>query len=204
VTTHPTAILEAGVEVGEHSSIWDNVHIRRDTRIGEHCSVGGKTHIAYEVVIGDYVKINSSVYICTGVEIEDMCMISAGVVFTNDRFPRAMNRELTDLETSEPTGDTLRTLVRRGTTIGANATIGPGITLGAFSMIGMGAVVSRDVPDQALVVGNPARIQGWVCVCGPRLVEADTPPPEGGALACARCQRSYHWTASGLLGDSPA
>ena len=89
-------MIEDRVEIGPHSSIWDNVHIRHDTRLGHHCSVGEKTHIAYDVAIGNYVKINAFVYICTGVEIEDMCMISANTVFTNDRFPRAMNRELTD------------------------------------------------------------------------------------------------------------
>ena len=130
-------MIEDRVEIGPHSSIWDNVHIRHDTRLGHHCSVGEKTHIAYDVAIGNYVKINAFVYICTGVEIEDMCMISANTVFTNDRFPRAMNRELTDLETSDPTEETLQTRVRQGCTIGASATIGPGVTLGRFSMVGM-------------------------------------------------------------------
>ncbi len=124
MTIHPTALIEEGVRIGDHSSVWDSVHIRRNSRLGAHVSVGEKTYIAYDVSIGDYVKINANVYICAGVAIEDMCMISAGAAFTNDRFPRAMNRELTELETSEPTEETLTTLVRRGVTIGANATIG--------------------------------------------------------------------------------
>ena len=114
------------MEIDDYSSIWDHVHIRHNTILGHHTSVGEKTHISYEVRIGNYVKINAFVYICTGVVIEDMCMISAGTVFTNDRFPRAMNRELTELETSDPTEETLLTTVRRGCTIGAHATIGPG------------------------------------------------------------------------------
>ena len=198
VSVHPTAILEEGVEIGDHSSIWDNVHIRRNARLGRHVSVGEKTYIAYDVRIGDYVKINAMVYICAGVTIEDMCMISAAVTFTNDRFPRAMNRELTALETSAPTDETLATTVKRGTTIGANATIGPGITLGEFSMIGMGAVVTRDVPPQALAIGSPARVVGHVCVCGPRLVALSNAPPSGSEVACHRCGRSYIWDGTRL------
>ena len=193
VRIHPTAIIEPGVEIGDHSSVWDNVHIRKNTRLGHHTSVGEKTHIAYEVVIGSYVKINAFVYICTSVTIEDMCMISAGTVFTNDRFPRAMNRELTDLETSDPTEETLRCVVKKGTTIGANATIGPGVTLGEFSMVGMGSVVTRDIPVQGLAVGNPAVVVGYVCVCGPRLVRVSHPPAPGTEVVCERCDRSYEW-----------
>lgn len=185
--------------LGPGCSVWDNVHIRRDTRLGRNVSVGEKTHIAYDVVIGDNVKINAYVYICTGVTIEEMCMISAGTVFTNDRFPRAMNRELTALETSDPTEETLRTRVRRGTTIGAHATIGPGITLGEFSMIGMGAVVTRDAPPQALLVGNPARVVGYVCICGPRLVDLGAAPLAGASVACERCGRKYVWDGARLV-----
>jgi acetyltransferase-like isoleucine patch superfamily enzyme len=179
--------------------VWDNVHIRRDTRIGHHTSIGEKTHIAYDVSIGNFVKINAFVYICTGVTIEDMCMISAGTVFTNDRFPRAMNKELTDLETSDPTEETLECIVRRGSTIGAHATIGPGIALGEFSMVGMGSVVTKSVPNQALVVGNPAAVIGYVCVCGPRLFAVKGSPAGGSSHSCHRCGRIYEWTGTELV-----
>jgi UDP-2-acetamido-3-amino-2,3-dideoxy-glucuronate N-acetyltransferase len=192
-------MLEEGVEIGDYSSIWDNVHIRKNTRLGHHVTVGEKSHIAYDVRIGNYVKLNAFVYICTGVTIEDGCMISAGTVFTNDRFPRAMNRELTDLETSDVTGETLSTLVRRGTTIGANATIGPGVTLGEFSMIGMGAVVTKDVPDFGLAVGNPAKLAGFVCACGPRLLSLSAAPRVGASLRCERCGRDYFWNGREIL-----
>lgn len=193
VRIHPTALIEDGVTIGDHSSVWDNVHIRKNARIGHHVSIGEKSYIAYDVKIGNFVKLNAFVYICAQVEIEDMCMISAGTVFTNDLFPRAMNKELTDLETSDPTEETLWTVVKQGSTIGANATIGPGITLGAFCMVGMGAVVTKNIPSQALVVGNPARIIGYVCVCGPRLINTkqETPVPED--IACHRCGRLYTW-----------
>ena len=128
--------------------------------------MGEKSYVAYDVVIGNFVKINASVYICAQVTIEDFCMISAHTVFTNDRFPRAGNRALTGLETSDVTDETLATRVARGTTIGANATIGPGVTLGEFSMVGMGSVVTRSIAPHALVIGNPARQAGWVCICG--------------------------------------
>jgi acetyltransferase-like isoleucine patch superfamily enzyme len=163
---HPTALVEEGVFVGERTSIWDGVHIRRGARLGHDCIVGEKTYIAYDIEIGNYVKINASAYICAGVSIDDFCMIAAHVVFTNDRYPRAGTPDLTGLEISEPTERTLETRVARGVTVGANATIGPGVSLGEFSMVGMGAVVTRDVEPHQLVVGNPARHVGWVCVCG--------------------------------------
>ena len=133
---HPTAIVEDGVRVGDHSSVWDNVHIRRNTTIGSHCVVGEKTHISYDVQIGSLVKINAFVYICTAVTIEDGVMISAGCIFTNDRFPRAANSDLTGLRDSGPDEHTRPTLVRAGATIGAGCIIGCDLTIGRFAMIG--------------------------------------------------------------------
>jgi acetyltransferase-like isoleucine patch superfamily enzyme len=194
---HPTALVEDGVKLGEGTKVWDNVHLRKGATIGRHCIIGEKTYVAYDVVIGHFVKINAQVYICAAVTVEDFCMISAHTVFTNDRFPRAGNRELTGLETSDPTGETEATRVRRGTTIGANATIGPGVTLGEFSMIGMGSVVTRAVQPYALVLGNPARQVGWVCRCGHPIARfGDEGAGAGNAsngehLACKVCGKSY-------------
>jgi UDP-2-acetamido-3-amino-2,3-dideoxy-glucuronate N-acetyltransferase len=179
------------VRIGGGTAVWDGVHIRRGAVIGERCIVGEKTYIAYDVVIGDLVKLNAFVYVCAGVTIEDMVMISAGAVFTNDRFPRAADPALRMPLTSEPTAETLSTVVKQGTTIGANATIGPGIELGAFSMVGMGAVVTRSVLPLQLVVGCPARPAGWVCMCG-----APLRPRRGRRVVCVTCSRSYA-TASG-------
>ena len=190
---HPSAIIEDDVKIGEGSSIWDNCHVRHGASIGSETIIGEKTYVAYDVSIGNRVKINAFVYVCAGVKIEDMCMISAGTIFTNDRFPRAMNRELTALETSDPTEETLETIVKKGTAIGAGAIIGPGIELGEFSMVGMGAVVTKNVPAQALVVGNPAKIAGYVCICGPRLFKTTGEPDEGAELTCKRCRRKYSW-----------
>jgi acetyltransferase-like isoleucine patch superfamily enzyme len=170
VRIHPTAIIEEGVEIGTGTSVWDNVHIRFGTRIGEECIIGEKTYVAYEVVIGNRVKINAFVYICNAVTIEDGVMISAGTVFTNDRFPRATTADLSQLRSSAPDEATLPTWVRAGATIGAQCTIGNDLEIGRFAMVGMGSVVTRTVPDFHLVVGNPARSVGCVCRCGEPLM----------------------------------
>ena len=200
---HPTALVEEGVSLGTNTRVWDGVHIRRNARIGHDCIVGEKTYIAYGVTVGNYVKINAVVYICAEVEIEDFVMISAHTVFTNDRFPRSGNRELTGLETSDVTEETLKTRVRRGVSIGANATIGPGLTLGEFSMVGMGSVVTKDVPPHALVLGNPARIAGWLCACGHPLVRGRGGAPVPPEARCERCRRDYVREGEGIRPVKP-
>jgi acetyltransferase-like isoleucine patch superfamily enzyme len=196
---HPTAIVEDNVVFGENTSVWDNVHIRSDTTIGDNCIIGEKTYIAYGVQIGNGVKINSFVYICAGVTVEDQVMISAGTVFTNDVLPRAFDVDGKTIKTSDPTEETLETSVCRGATIGANCTIGPGIQVGEYAMIGMGSVVTGDVAPHHLVYGNPARPHGLVCVCGSILIKFDPgPPKEGQELSCTRCDRNYNYTAKGL------
>src|SRR5436190_11572625 len=188
VRIHPTAIIEEGVMLGSGTSVWDNVHIRRGTHLGEQCLVGGKTTIAYDVQIGNRVKINSAAYICNAVTIEDGVMISAGVIFTNDRFPRAATNDLSELRPSTPDEHTLPTLVREGATIGAGAIIGCDLQIGRFAMVGMGAVVTRSVPDFHLVIGNPARSIGCVCRCGePLLKWDDAASEEPLAVRCASC-----------------
>jgi acetyltransferase-like isoleucine patch superfamily enzyme len=196
---HPTAILEEGVGIGDGTVIWDNVHVRRGARIGSECIIGEKSYIAYDVVIGSRVKINAFVYICAKVTIEDGVMISAGAVFTNDRFPRATTPDLTALRPSEPDETTLPTLVRCGATIGANATIGCGLEIGRFAMVGMGAVVTRSVPDFHLVAGNPARSVGAVCRCGQLLLRfEDRPADAAGEATCPACGRRYALTGSAV------
>jgi acetyltransferase-like isoleucine patch superfamily enzyme len=188
---HPTAILENGVVVGDDSSIWDNVHIRRDTVIGRRCIVGEKTHISYDVQIGDLVKINAFVYICTAVTIEDGVMISAGCIFTNDRFPRAANSELTAQRDSSPDEHTRPTLVRAGATLGAGCIIGCDLTIGRFAMVGMGSVVTRSVPDFHLVLGNPARLAGYVCRCGQPFARVSGQEPQDSDYGCGVCGLRY-------------
>lgn len=186
---HETAIVEDGVILGEETAVWDNVHIRGPATVGDHCIIGEKTYIAYGVEIGDRVKINAQAYICTGVTVEDGVMVSAGVIFTNDRLPRATDPDLGELRDSGPDESTESTLVREGATLGAGAIIGPGLTIGRFAMVGMGSVVTKPVPDFGLVVGNPARMVGYVCRCGAKLDET---------LACDKCGRGYRRTAEGV------
>jgi len=200
---HPTAIVEAGVTLGRDTAVWDNVHIRRDTTIGDECVIGEKTHIAYGVRIGHRCKLNSYVYVCTAVTLEDGVMVSAGTVFTNDRFPRATTPDLTHLRSSDPDEHTLPTLVREGATLGANCTVGNDLTIGRWAMVGMGSVVTRNVPDFALVVGNPARVVGAVCKCGQLLFRHEPGyPPADERFACSACDRRYDH-AAGITTEVP-
>jgi UDP-2-acetamido-3-amino-2,3-dideoxy-glucuronate N-acetyltransferase len=202
---HPTAIVEDGVEIGAGTSIWDNVHIRYATRIGEQCIVGEKTYIAYGVRIGHRVKINAFVYVCTAVTIEDGVMISAGTVFTNDRFPRATTPDLRQLRASEPDEHTRPTLVREGATIGARSVIGSDLVIGRFAMIGMGSVVTRSVPDFHLALGHPAASVGCVCRCGQLLLRFARPGAAPAAeVGCVACGRRYGIQESVVTELAPA
>jgi acetyltransferase-like isoleucine patch superfamily enzyme len=189
---HPTAIVESGVQIGNGTAVWDNVHIRHDTTIGDECIIGGKSTIAYGVSIGDRCKINSNVYICTAVTIEDGVMIAAGVIFTNDRFPRAATPDLKKLRSSDPDESTERTIVRCGATIGAGAIIGSNLTIGRWAMIGMGTIVTKSVPDFHLFIGSPGRSVGAVCRCGQLLIMFEKEHPTHAELVCQACGRSYH------------
>jgi UDP-2-acetamido-3-amino-2,3-dideoxy-glucuronate N-acetyltransferase len=194
IRVHPTAIIEEGVEIGNGTAIWDGVHIRHAARIGEECIVGEKSYIAYGVKIGHRVKINAFVYICNAVTIEDGVMISAGTIFTNDRFPRATTSDLKHLRPSEPDEHTLPTLVREGATIGAGSTIGNDLVIGRFAMVGMGALVTKSVPDFHLVVGHPAASVGCVCRCGQLLLRFDanaSASPRPAEVACTACGLQY-------------
>ena len=195
-------MVEDNVSIGDGSSVWDSVHIRFDTKIGEECIIGEKTYVAYGVVIGNRVKINSMVYICNAVTIEDGVMVSAGTIFTNDRFPRATTPDLTELRGSDPDEHTLPTLVRQGATIGAGCTIGNDLEIGRFAMVGMGSVVTRTVPDFHLVLGNPARSVGCVCRCGPLLIRFDDDQAENTSpqeLTCEECGLKYTLTGTNVV-----
>jgi acetyltransferase-like isoleucine patch superfamily enzyme len=186
---HATALVE------------DDVHIRRGARIGRSCIVGEKTYIAGDVRIGNLCKLNACVYVCAGVDLEDGVMVAAHTVFTNDPTPRATDPDLRELLPSEPGAAMPRTFVRRGASIGANCTIGPGLDLGAFCLIGMGSTVTHQVPPHALVLGNPARLVGAVCRCGHKVATAVRGTVPDGDHRC-RCGRTVHWT--GAAGGSDA
>ena len=190
---HPTALIEAEVEIGSGTAIWDHVHVRRGARIGEQCIVGEKTYIASGVRIGSRVKINAMVYICAAVTIEDGVMVSAGTIFTNDRFPRATTPDLLHLRPSEPDLHTLPTLVREGATLGAGCTIGNDLVIGRFAMIGMGSLVTRSIPDFHLALGSPAVPVGCVCRCGRLLFRFARKPgyDRFREATCQSCGRRY-------------
>jgi acetyltransferase-like isoleucine patch superfamily enzyme len=189
---HPTAIVEKGVTLGAGTSVWDGVHIRHGATIGDECIVGEKTYVAYDVQIGHRVKLNAMVYICYGVTIEDGVMISAGTIFTNDVFPRATTPDLASLRSSDPDEETQRTVVAAGATIGAGCTIGSNLRIGRWAMVGMGSVVTRDVPDHHLVVGNPARSIGAVCRCGHAIAKWPVGQPADRLdAACSKCGERY-------------
>jgi len=204
VQLHPTAIVEDGVDIGPGTSIWSHVHIRGPARIGAGCIIGEKTYIAYDVRIGDRVKINAFVYICAAVTIEDGVMVSAGTIFTNDRFPRATEPDLLRSRASGPDERTRPTLVREGATIGAGSVIGCDLVIGRWSMVGMGSVVTRSVPDFHLVVGRPARSVACVCRCGePFLRFDDGLRLNAATTTCASCGLRYAVRDGAVIELSP-
>lgn len=188
---HPTALIEKDVTIGDGTSVWDNVHIRFGTSIGQQCIIGEKTYVAYEVKIGHRVKINAFVYICNAVTIEDGVMISAGTIFTNDRFPRATTPDLKELRSSAPDEHTLPTLVREGATIGAGCVIGNDLTIGRWAMVGMGTLVTKSIPDFHLAIGHPARSIGVVCKCGPMILKFSEEKISQD-VTCPHCGLKYH------------
>ncbi len=205
VRIHPTALVEKGVTIGPGTSVWDSVHVRGPgTTIGRDCIVGEKSYVAYGVAIGDRVKINAMVYICTAVTIETGVMISASTTFTNDRFPRATTPDLKSLRSSDPDEKTLPTLVKAGATIGAACTIGPGLTIGRWAMVGMGSLVTRDVPDHGLVMGQPARLVGFVCACGePFLKFPVGQPPASAHAKCHECGAEHSVENGRVVSSAP-
>jgi acetyltransferase-like isoleucine patch superfamily enzyme len=196
---HPTALIEDGVSIGAGTAVWDTVHMRTGARVGRDCIIGEKTYIAPDVVIGERCKLNAFVYVCTGVTMENGVMVGAHVTFTNDRFPRATTPELDALRPSDLKDATLPTLLREGATIGAGATVGNDLVIGRFAMVGMGSVVTRSIPDFALVAGNPARSLGYVCRCGKPVHRGGRGTAVPASCTCAACGRRYERDETGAL-----
>lgn len=164
---HPSAEVEDGAQIGENTKIWHLCHIRRNAHIGENCVIGRGVFVDAGVQIGNAVKIQNYVSVFHGVTIEDGVFVGPHVCFTNDLFPRAVNPDMS-LKAADDWVLT-ETLIKAGAAIGANSTIVCGITVGRWAMIGSGSVVTKDVPDYALVVGNPGRIIGYVTASGQRV-----------------------------------
>lgn len=178
---HPSADVAADAVIGAGTSIWNNAQIRSGAAIGEACIVAKGVYVDAGVTIGNRVKIQNNASIFHGVTLEDGVFVGPHVCFTNDMRPRAINADGTLKSASDWV--VAPTLVRLGAAIGANATIRCGVTIGRWAMVAAGSVVTRDVPDHGLVVGNPARLRGYVCACGESLRAAGLP----GAFVCPAC-----------------
>ncbi|HEC89507.1 MAG TPA: N-acetyltransferase [Thermoplasmatales archaeon] len=174
---HRSAYVE-DAEIGEGTNIWHFVHIRKGARIGKKCNIGKGVYIDTNVKIGDECKIQNFATIYKGVEIENHVFIGPHVCFTNDLYPRAFIWNDERLE---------KTFVRKGASIGANSTIIAGVTIGEYAMVGAGSVVTRDVPDYGLALGNPARLKGFVCKCGFKLKEIIKEDKKVVVFKCSKC-----------------
>lgn len=178
---HESSYVDDDVEIGEGTRIWHFCHVQKGAKIGCNCSLGQNVNISNNVKIGNGVKIQNNVSVYEGVEIEDDVFCGPSCVFTNDLTPRA--------KYPKGHGNYKKTIIRRGASIGANATIICGHAVGKCALIGAGAVVAADVPDYALMLGVPAKWAGWVCECGELLKEG---------LICKKCGRKYEQTGRGL------
>jgi UDP-2-acetamido-3-amino-2,3-dideoxy-glucuronate N-acetyltransferase len=176
IQAHETAVIDAGCEVGEGTKIWHFSHVIKGSKIGRHCNVGQNVVIGPDVTIGDKVKIQNNVSVFQGVTLEDGVFCGPSMVFTNVYNPRSYISRKNEIRS---------TLVREGATLGANCTVLCGHTIGRFAFIGAGTVVLHDVPDFALMVGNPAGIKGWMCRCGVRLHF------DGSRATCDVCGSKY-------------
>ena len=157
---HESSYVDEGAEIGAGTKIWHFCHVMPHARIGERCNIGQNVLVSSYVTLGNNVKIQNNVSLYTGVIVEDDVFLGPSMVFTNVINPRSHVNRKNEYKT---------TLVRKGASIGANATIVCGITLGKYCFVGAGAVVTKDVPDYALVYGSPARMRGWMCQCGEQL-----------------------------------
>jgi len=174
---HPTSLVEKPSTIGKGTRIWHFSHLMPDVTVGKNCTIGQNVFIASKVRIGNNVKIQNNVSIYEGITLEDDVFCGPSCVFTNIKVPRSHRSQR---------GKYVLTVVERGATIGANATILCGNNIGKYSFIGAGAVVTKSVPDHALVYGNPAQIQGWICECGARLDFS-----RAGKAKCSFCDYEY-------------
>ena len=188
---HPSSLVDDNVEIGEGTKIWHFSHILSNAKIGKKCTLGQNVSVANNVCIGDYVKVQNNVSIYEGVTLEDYVFCGPSMVFTNVKDPRCKYPQ-------RGSGFYLETLVKEGASIGANATIVCGNTIGRHAFVGAGSVVTRDVPDYALVVGVPARRVGWACECGEVLPECDQ------TVCCPRCGLKYKLEQEQLVPDGKA
>ena len=185
IYTHPTVIIDPDCQIGDGTKIWHFCHLMSHCTIGKNCNIGQNVFVASDVVLGDNVKVQNNVSLYTGVVCEDDVFLGPSMVFTNVLNPRSFIERKTEFK---------KTLVRRGATIGANATVVCGCEIGRYALVGAGAVVTKSVPDYALMVGNPARQIGWVSACGHTLAF-----DEEGVAVCPECGHRYKLTDNRIV-----
>jgi len=181
------AVVDDNVEIGEGTKIWHFSHVQSGAKIGHHCTIGQNVNVANNVTIGNFVKIQNNVSVYEGVTLEDYVFCGPSMVFTNIKDPRSKYPQVGSKYY-------IKTLVREGATLGANCTIVCGHTVGRYAFVGAGAVVTKDIPDFALVLGNPARVVGWVSEAGKKL-EFD----KNGIAKCEKSHRAYKLVAGEVL-----
>ncbi len=184
---HQSSYVDEGCRIGEGTKIWHFCHVMSGATIGRGCTIGQNVVISPGVIIGDHVKIQNNVSVYTGVTLEDDVFCGPSMVFTNVVNPRSHVSRKHEYR---------KTLVKKGATLGANCTIVCGHAIGRYAFVGAGAVITGDVPDHAQVVGNPARITGWMCACGVKLSAGSQPPQDG---TCESCGASYRLSPDGVL-----
>ena len=175
---HPTAVVDENVQIGEGTQIWHFTHVRSGAQIGKKCNIGQNVYVGKDVRIGDGVKIQNNVSVYEGVVLEDFVFCGPSMVFTNVRVPRSAFPR-------DPATEFEKTRVKRGASIGANATVVCGVTIGEWAMIAAGAVVTKDVRPYALMLGVPAQENGYVCQCGERMAF------RAERTSCFVCARNY-------------
>ena len=199
VRIHPTADVSERAEIGHGTSIWNDAQVREGARIGSGCVIAKNVYVDFDVVIGDNVKIQNNASVYHGVTIEDGVFIGPHVCLINDRLPRAINPD-GSLKSAEDWTVT-PTIVRRGAALGAASVILPGVTIGRWALVGAASVVTRDVDDYTLVLGNPARRLASACSCGRPL--PDGSDGERFAGDCPDCGRRFPPSDDTTLGDAP-
>lgn len=196
---HASADIETGVDVGPRTSIWHGAVLRVGASVGADCIIGRTAFIDEGVRLGNRVKVQNGALVYHGVSVGDSVFIGPGAILTNDRYPRAITASGTLARGDDWTVSPIE--LAEGCSIGAGAVVVAGTRVGRFATVGAGAIVTRDVPDYALVVGNPARRLGWVCACGARLRDpagrpAAPDPVPGERLDCMSCGRSFAFNPS--------